>query len=84
MNTKLTLTIDKKIIGKAKYYASQKGRSLSDIVECYLKAVTSEEEIKEVKTSPRIKSLKGSFCVPDDFDYKKELSRGLSEKYLGK
>ncbi len=84
MNTKLTLTIDKKTIGKAKYYASQKGRSLSDIVECYLKAITSKEEIKEVKTSPRIKSLKGSFSVPDDFDYKKELSRGLAEKYLGK
>ena len=84
MNTKLTLTIDKKIIGKAKYYASQKGRSLSDIVECYLKAVTSEEEIKEVKTSQRIKALKGSFSVPDDFDYKKELSNGLAEKYLGK
>ena len=46
--------------------------------------LTSKEEIKEVKTSPRIKSLKGSFSVPDDFDYKKELSRGLAEKYLGK
>ncbi len=46
--------------------------------------LTSKEEIKEVKTSPRIKSLKGSFSVPDDFDYKKELSSGLSEKYLGK
>ena len=84
MNTKLTLTIDKKTIGKAKYYASKKGRSLSDIVECYLKAVTSDEEIKEVKTSPRIKALKGSFSVQEDFDYKKELSNGLAEKYLGK
>lgn len=84
MNTKLTLTIDKETIGKAKYYASQKGRSLSDIVECYLKAITNEEEKKEVEITSRIKSLKGSFSVPEDFDYKKELSKGLSEKYLGK
>lgn len=84
MNTKLTLTIDKETIGKAKYYASQKGRSLSDIVECYLKAITNEEEKKEVEITSRIKSLKGSFSVPDDFDYKKELSKSLSEKYLGK
>lgn len=84
MNTKLTLTIDKETIGKAKYYASQKGRSLSDIVESYLKAITNEEEKKEVEITSRIKSLKGSFSVPEDFDYKKELSKGLSEKYLGK
>lgn len=44
----------------------------------------SEEENKKVKTSQRIKALKGSFSVLDDFDYKKELSMGLAEKYLGK
>lgn len=84
MNTKLTLTIDKETIGKAKYYASQRGRSLSDIVECYLKAITQQEKNQEVEISSQIKSLKGSFSVPDDFDYKEELSRGLSDKYLGK
>jgi hypothetical protein len=84
MNTKLTLTIDKETIGKAKYYASQKGRSLSDIVESYLKVLTKEGAEQEVKITSRVKSLKGSFSAPDDFDYKKELSKGLSEKYLKK
>lgn len=42
MNTKLTLTIEQSVIEKAKKYASQKGRSLSDIVENYLKVVTKE------------------------------------------
>lgn len=82
MNTKLTLTIDKETIGKAKYYASQKGRSLSDIVESYLRAITGEESGQEVKITSRVKSLKGSFSAPADFDYKKELARGLSDKYL--
>ena len=33
MNTKLTLTIEKEIIAKAKDYAKEKNRSLSDIIE---------------------------------------------------
>ncbi len=43
MNTKLTLTIDKSIIEKAKKYARNRERSLSDLIENYLKALTSEE-----------------------------------------
>jgi len=82
MNTKLTLTIEKKVIGKAKKYAEQKGRSLSDIIENYLKVITKEEAMKEVEITPLVKSLKGSFKAPIDFDYRKELSRELSNKYL--
>ena len=82
MNKKLTLTIEKEIIAKAKKYASQKGRSLSDIVENYLKVVTKDEAVEDVAITPLVKSLKGSFKAGDDFDYKKELSKGLSDKYL--
>ncbi len=81
MNTKLTLTIEQTIIEKAKSYAKEKGRSLSDIIENYLKAITKEHKIEE-EFSPLITSLRGSFKSPDSFDYKKELSKGLSEKYL--
>ena len=81
MNTKLTLTIEQAIIERAKSYAKEKGRSLSDIIENYLKAITKEEKIEE-ELSPLIKSLRGSFKIPKSFDYKKELSKGLSEKYL--
>ncbi len=84
MNTKLTLTIEQSVIEKAKKYARQKGRSLSDIIENYLKIITSDE-LKNKKASeitPIVKSLRGSFKAPDDFDYKKELSKALSEKYL--
>ena len=81
MNTKLTLTIEQAVIERAKSYAKEKGRSLSDIIENYLKAITKEERIEE-ELSPLIKSLRGSFKMPKSFDYKKELSKGLSEKYL--
>ena len=82
MSTKLTLTIEKSVIEKAKKYAKQKERSLSDLIENYLKAIT--RDTKTVKKTPIVKSLKGSFHMPDDFDYKQELTKRLSEKYLQK
>ena len=82
MNTKLTLTIEQTIIEKAKKYAKSKGRSLSDIIENYLKVITKEESKADIEITPLTKSLRGSFKAPRDFDYKKELSKGLSQKYL--
>ncbi|MBW2960747.1 DUF6364 family protein [Mesonia aestuariivivens] len=83
MNTKLTLTIEQEIIKKAKEYAKDKNRSLSDIVENYLKILTgAEQKEKTKKLQPMVKSLKGSFKIPTpDMDYKKELKNRLEEKY---
>ena len=82
MNTKLTLTIEQEIIKRAKDYAKEKNRSLSDIIENYLKVLTKEEEKqKDKKLNPVVKSLKGSFKMPKNMDYKKELRNRLEEKY---
>ena len=81
MNTKLTLTIEQTIIKRAKKYARQKGRSLSDIIENYLKIIIKDKAKSDIEITPLTKSLKGSFKAPDNFDYKKQLSKGLSEKY---
>jgi len=82
MNTKLTLTIEQTIIEKAKKYANDKGRSLSDIIENYLKAITKEDNSEGINLTPIVKSLKGTFKAPTNIDYKKELSKKLTEKYL--
>lgn len=83
MNTKLTLTIEQSVIEKAKKYARKKERSLSDLIENYLKVLTKDEEPRnENELSPTVKALKGSFKMPKDFDYKKVLTDRLSEKYL--
>lgn len=84
MNTKLTLTIEQSVIERAKKYARKKERSLSALIENYLKALTSGEPEKgqEEELSPTVKSLRGAFKMPKDFDYKQELSDRLSEKYL--
>ena len=84
MVTKLTLTIEKSVIQKAKKYAKEKERSLSDIIENYLKAITEDEKGEEIEITPLVKSLKGSFKAPKDFSYKEELTKALSKKYLKK
>ncbi len=82
MNTKLTLTIEETVILKAKNYARNKKSSLSRLIENYLKALIKEDIIELRETTSIVKSLQGSFKAPKDFDYKNELSKRLSEKYL--
>jgi hypothetical protein len=83
MDSKLTLSINKEIAKRAKFYAKNRGRSLSDLVENYLKLlITTDSESIKHEYSPRVKELLGSVSVPDDFDYKKDITDYLTEKYL--
>jgi len=83
MDTKLTLKLDKDIIEKAKSYASAKNRSLSAIVESYLKALTSDskENFEEIEITSFVRSMSSKSSLPADLDYKKELRDYYSEKY---
>lgn len=81
MNTKLTLTIERSIIEKAEKYALKRERSLSDLIENYLKALTDGETGVEELT-PTVKTLKGLFQLPEKCGYKEQLTDRLSEKYL--
>jgi len=80
MITKLTLTIEDSVINAAKKYAQKKGKSLSGIVENYLQSITAKEEKADV-IAPEVLKLMGVISLPEDFDYKKELSRALAKKY---
>ena len=80
MTTKLTLTIDDSIILGAKKYAKNKGKSLSHIIENYLMTLTAKENNDET-ISPKILKLMGVIELPEDFDYKKTLTNGLTKKY---
>jgi hypothetical protein len=82
MTTKLTLTIEEKVIDAAKRYAQKKGKSLSHLVENYLKSITSETRNKEEENiSPKVLKLMGVIKLPKDFDYKTELGNALAKKY---
>lgn len=82
MESKLTLSVDRKIAERAKVYARSQGRSLSDLVESYFRLLTSEQQEIDLQVSPKMKTLKGVLKVPDGFDYKNELSEALTKKYL--
>ncbi|HBK71963.1 MAG TPA: hypothetical protein DDZ39_09965 [Flavobacteriaceae bacterium] len=80
MQTKLTLTIEESIIKQSKKYAKEKGRSLSELIENYLKVIL-DKDMKGVRISQSIQKLQGSVKLPDDFNYKKELVKAISKKH---
>lgn len=84
MDTKLTLKLDKYVIEGAKEYASSHKKSLSRLIEAYLKSLINKDNTQstsEIEISPFVKSLKTGVKVPADYDYKKEYSDYLMEKY---
>lgn len=78
----MTLKLDQKVIEKAKQYASEKKVSLSKLIENYLNSLTSEKRNRnDIEISPFVKSLVTGSKMPADYDYKKEYSSYLTEKY---
>jgi Family of unknown function (DUF6364) len=80
MNTKLTLSLDAKVVETAKKYAIEKGVSLSEVVEEYLKKLTpSKPAIKKRSSVMELKGILGK--PPKDFDYREERYKYLMEKH---
>lgn len=79
MSTKLTLTIDKSIIERAKFYAKQTGRSLSELIENYLADITKESN--QTAISPKLEKIVGSVKLPDDFNEQEELQSYFEKKH---
>lgn len=84
MDAKVTLKLDKKIVEEAKKYASSKNRSLSTIVEAYLKDLVSQKEpekCEEVEISSFVKSMSSGKSLSADLDYKAEYRQHLNKKH---
>ena len=86
MLTKLTLTIDQDVIVKAKKYAKGKHRSVSKIVEEYLKTVSDSESIRNNELNfeaTLTNSITGMFREEYRGEsYKDILETALLDKYL--
>lgn len=81
MTTKLTLSIDSKVVKGAKRYSKTKGKSVSRLVEEYLAKVSNAP--KKIKKGSAVEELAGIMGkAPANFDYKTELIEILEEKYL--
>ena len=71
--SKLTLSVDDRVIFRAKRYAKQRGVSISEIVEAYLDAV-AEPSSPAKRDAPILRSLRGSLAKADLTGYRKHLA----------
>ena len=81
MTTKLTLSLEKSIIEKAKVYAAQTGRSLSELIETYLDNLTKSSAPDEISLVSELRELYGAAKIPKNLDHKKEIRKILSNKH---
>jgi molecular chaperone DnaK (HSP70) len=77
--SKVTLSIDKEIVTKAKILAKKSNRSLSDIVERYLDKITQSEAST---IDEELEKIRGIITVPEDFDEKQAVRNILTQKHL--
>jgi hypothetical protein len=84
MTTKLTLSIESSVIEQAKNYAKAHNKSLSRLIENYLKSLSEPKEA-HVQEPSILYGLKGSFSDNDATQTDQEvLQHALSNKYLKK
>jgi hypothetical protein len=79
MKAKLTLSIDERLIQKAKRYAREQGASVSELVERYFAVLGDAPNVQYEENSAFTRSLRGAISDPDvaEADY----HRYLDEKH---
>lgn len=70
---KLTLSVDDRVVARAKQYAKRRGVSVSQMVEAYLAAV-AEPGSAVPGTPPVLRSLRGVLKNADIDQYRKHLA----------
>ena len=71
--SKLTLSVDDRVIARAKRFAKQQGVSISEIVEAYLRAVAAPTSAGTTD-APVLRALRGSLKRAETSDYRKRLA----------
>jgi len=82
MDTKLTLSMKKNTIEKAKQYAKSHKTSISQLVEKYLETIANHERIELESLGPLTRSLIPPTSFSSSLDTKDLLRDALAEKYL--
>ena len=70
--SKLTLSVDDRVVASAKRYAKQRGISISKMVEAYLVAVAGSSS--GTRDAPILRSVRGSLKRADLQEYKRHLA----------
>lgn len=77
MQTKLTLRINEQLIERAKTYARQSGKSVSQLVSDYLEMLPEPGQRPARPLTPIVESLRGSLAGArlDEKDYRRHLEK---------
>jgi len=70
---KLTLSVDQRVVWRAKQYAKRKGVSVSEMVEAYLSAVAAPAS-PAAGGAPVLRSVRGILRGADPDAYRKHLA----------
>jgi hypothetical protein len=70
---KLTLSVDNRVVSRARQYAKLRGVSISEMVETYLGAV-AEPRSPATGAAPILRSLRGVLKNADSDAYRKHLA----------
>lgn len=70
--SKLTLSVEKSVVSRAKRYAKQQGVSVSEMVEAYLAAVAAPLH-RGPRDSPILQSLRGSLKKANIEEYRRHV-----------
>lgn len=81
MTAKLTLSLDEKVIEKAKIYAKERRVSLSFLVEQYFQKLASEYPTEPGLETSIVEELSGIVSISPDEDYRKNYADYLSKKH---
>lgn len=71
--SKLTLSIDERVVKRAKRFAARQGVSVSRLVESYLELVSRPSRDEE--PTPILGRLRGALRGVDELDYRRYLER---------
>lgn len=81
MTTQFTIEIDEMVLLKAEEYAKEKGLSLSELIENYLKGLTKDEELA-ISVSSITDAFRGSTQAADGLNMNSMVSEDLSPRYV--
>lgn len=70
---KLTLSVDDRVVSRAKLHARQSGVSVSEMVEVFLDAI-AETPAPDARDTPILRSVRGSLKKAQLEDYRKHLA----------
>lgn len=84
MTTKLTLSMDSRVIAKARRISKLRRTSISAMVAHYIASI-QEEEVHDEPVAPLTRRVleigRKAKPLPDDWDYRDELSDAISERF---